>query len=484
MRRRDFIVASGAFAAFVARGGQIATERPRLKVGIVSDTHIQDESSAWHFEKALRYFRDCGVDAVMHVGDISDWGLVSAWRYAAEAWKRVFPGNRAQDGREVVKLFTTGNHDFEGIKYWDQKEEMLACGYCERDLLVANGIEAQWERFFGEKFEPVTRKRVKGYDFITTHWNHRTAIVEWMKVHGGELDAAKPFFFFQHVNPDNTITAGCSGDRDVARKAFDGVPNAVVIGGHTHLSLTDGHQIWQGGFTAVGAASMSWSELPFGYENARQLGTPKDHVEEMPPLPCRFFQTVKQGMVMSVYDDRIVFEKRDFTHDCELDVPWIVPLPASGRHPYAFVAHAAATPIPCFGKDAKVSVRTVVGTNRRGEKSVQMVVDFPSAVQNDVRAYDYEIRVEPEGEEGRVVCRVVSPTYNCGFERECRAQRAVFSVRKLPRGVPYRVAVYPRNCFGGEGNPIRSDVRSSTRLRAERQARELSDENICSDKNT
>ena len=85
MRRRDFIAVSGAFAAFVARGGQIATERPRLKVGIVSDTHIQDEASARHFEKALRYFRDCGVDAVMHVGDISDWGVVSAWRYAAEA---------------------------------------------------------------------------------------------------------------------------------------------------------------------------------------------------------------------------------------------------------------------------------------------------------------------------------------------------------------------------------------------------------------
>ena len=192
MRRRDFIAVSGAFAAFVARGGQIATERPRLKVGIVSDTHIQDEASARHFEKALRYFRDCGVDAVMHVGDISDWGLVSAWRYAAEAWERVFPGNRAQDGREVVKLFTTGNHDFEGIKYWDQKEEMLACGYSEKDLLVANGIETQWERFFGEKFEPVVHKRVKGYDFITTHWNHRKAIVEWMKAHGGKQRQESP----------------------------------------------------------------------------------------------------------------------------------------------------------------------------------------------------------------------------------------------------------------------------------------------------
>ena len=165
---------------------------------------------------------------------------------------------------------------------------------------------------------------------------------------------------------------------------------------------------------------------------------------------------------MSVYGDRIVFEKRDFTHDCELDVPWIVPLPVSGQRPYAFAAHAAATPVPRFGENARVSVRTVVGSNRRGEKSVQMVVDFPSAIRDGVRAYDYEIRVEPEGGEGQVVCRVVSPTYNCGFERECRAQRAVLSVRKLPRGVSYRIAVYPRNCFGGTGKPIRSDVRHST----------------------
>ena len=124
--RRSFIFASGAFAASVAGG--ITTVPPRLKVGLGSDTHIQDEARARHFEVALRYFRDCGVDAVMHVGDISDWGLVSAWRYASEAWERVFPGNRAPDGREIVKLFTTGNHDFEGIKYWDQKEEMRARG--------------------------------------------------------------------------------------------------------------------------------------------------------------------------------------------------------------------------------------------------------------------------------------------------------------------------------------------------------------------
>jgi predicted phosphodiesterase len=457
LNRKEFILGTAAMTgAYIVEGAEGV--RPNLKVGIVSDTHIQDEASARHFENALRYFRDCGVDAVMHVGDIGDWGLVSAWRYAADAWEKVFPDDCAPDGRRVVKLFTTGNHDFEGIKYWDQKEEMYAQGYAEDELLVDNDMAGQWERFFGEPFKPVVHKRVKGYDFITTHWNHRGEIAEWMMLHGDEIDRNKPFFFFQHVNPDDTIAAGCSGDGGVARKAFDGEPNAVVIGGHTHLSITDGHQIWQGGFTAVGAASLSWSELPFGYENARQLKAQKGYVEEMPSLQDRFYQRVKQGMVMSVYDNRIVFEKRDFTHGCELDAPWIVHLPVALRKPYAPSAHAAATPVPRFRDDARVLSRTVVGENRRGMKSVQMVLDFPSAVRNGVRAYDYEIWVEPANGEGRLVSRVVSPTYNCGFSHECKAVQAVFSVRKLPKGVPYRIAVYPRNCFGGKGNPIRTDV--------------------------
>ena len=459
--RRGFLSATGMYVASVASGAA-RTGGVRLRVGIVSDTHIQDEASARHLEKALRFFRDCDVDAVMHVGDISDWGLVSAWRYAAEAWKRVFPEDRAPDGRKIEKLFTTGNHDFEGVKYWDQKEEMHARGYSEEELLVDNDMAGQWERFFGEPFTPVVHKRVNGYDFVTTHWNHRGDIASWMKSHGGELDRTKPFFFFQHANPDNTVTAGCSGDRSIARKAFDGESNAIVIGGHTHLSLTDGHQIWQGGFTAVSAASMSWSELPFGYENARQLGASPDFVEEMQPIPNRFFQRVKQGMVMSVFNDRIVFEKRDFTHDCMLDEPWVVPLPLCVRRPYSFAEHASTMPVPEFAPAAAVSFRTVVGANRKGAMSVQAVLDFPSAASGSKRAYDYEIQVEAEGHVGKVVCRVASPTYNFGYSLECKTVRAVFSVRKLPKGVPYRIAVFPRNSFGVAGRPIRTGTLKST----------------------
>ena len=464
LSRRRFLrmsaLASGA-ALMDGRALGAMAGSPALRVGIVTDTHIQTAENARHFENALRYFRSRGVDAVLHNGDISDWGVISGWRLAAEAWERVFPGDCGDGGRKVVKLFTTGNHDFEGVKYWDQKEEMLANGISEKELLVANDLPAQWEKFFGRKFEPVVRWNVKGYDFITTHWNHRKEIVPWMQKHGGELDPVRPFFFFQHVNPDGTVAAGCSGDGGVAVKAFSDRPNAVVIGGHTHLSLTDGHQIWQGAFTAVCAGNLSWSELPFGYENARPVDWRDKRVQQMPAIPDRFYQRTKQGLVMSVYEDRIVFERRDFSNGIELGPPWVVPLPLGSDKPFSWERQAADMPVPQFAAGAAVSSRTVVGKDRKGEMSVQMVLDFPTADADGVRAFDYEVRVESEGVEPKVACRIVSPTYNCGPARECRAQRAVFSVRELPKGVPYRLAVAPRNCFGAAGRPIRTEVRHS-----------------------
>lgn len=53
----------------------------------------------------------------------------------------------------------------------------------------------------------------------------------------------------------------------------------------------------------------------------------------------------------------------------------------------------------------------------------------------------------------------VSPTYNCGPSCECGMQRAIVSVRDLPKGLSYRMAVFPQNCFGRNGNTIRSEVR-------------------------
>ena len=440
-------------------------DEARLRVGIVSDTHITDEASALPFQRALEYFRDRGVDAVLHGGDISDWGLVSGWRYAAEAWERVFPGDKAPGGREVVKLFTTGNHDFEGCKYWDQSEEMHANGFSESELLVRNGIDRQWKKIFGLEFKPVTCQRVKGYDFLSCHWNDRKAIVDWMRKNGQRVAGPRPFFFFQHGHPQGTIPGDNWGDGGAAKEAFADYPNAVVFGSHTHLSLTDGHEIWQGEFTAVGTASLSWSELPFGYENARPFDPNSDYIEQMPLLPCRFKQENKQGLLMSVYDDRIVFERVDFGGECELDAPWVVPLPACrGRSPWSHENQVKSMPVPQFLPGSVVKTRTVVGRDRKGNMSVQMVLDFPAAADGKTRAYDYAIAARTDDGRETVLAKVLSPTYNYGVSRECAGVQAVVSVRKLPVDVPYRLIVRPRNSFGVCGNPIVSEPRKGLPL--------------------
>ena len=49
---------------------------------------------------------------------------------------------------------------------------------------------------------------------------------------------------------------------------------------------------------------------------------------------------------------------------------------------------------------------------------------------------------------GILPCLLFSPTYNCGPSCECGMQRAIVSVRDLPKGLSYRMAVFPQNCFG------------------------------------
>lgn len=81
LTRRGFF---GSSAAFLAASGFGSVEallggRPDLKFGVLSDIHIGSRDSTETFRKALRYFRDRGVDAVMICGDLANYGLAKAW---------------------------------------------------------------------------------------------------------------------------------------------------------------------------------------------------------------------------------------------------------------------------------------------------------------------------------------------------------------------------------------------------------------------
>ena len=75
-------------------------EAPRLKFGVISDIHVTIPESTERFRRALAWFRDEGVDAVMVAGDLSDWGLGKRLQVRRGHLVRRLSGRLRRDRRE------------------------------------------------------------------------------------------------------------------------------------------------------------------------------------------------------------------------------------------------------------------------------------------------------------------------------------------------------------------------------------------------
>ena len=169
--RRRFV---GGVLAFGAAGGPRlvaagadAQERvpPRLRFGVMSDVHIGGKPDAEAtLEKTLRWFASENVDAVLCAGDIAHSGLIGEMEKFAAVWHKVFPGGLAPDGRKVELMISTGNHD---VDAWGGRwknftpEQLRAKRICYED-----NAEKTWQRLFGQKWDIIWRREVKGYAVV------------------------------------------------------------------------------------------------------------------------------------------------------------------------------------------------------------------------------------------------------------------------------------------------------------------------------
>ena len=236
--RRAFI-GQGAFAFLAAAGmghrAFGATGTARLRFGALSDIHIRrGKGSCDIFEKALTYFRDQKVDAVLIAGDMADSGLDSQLRRVGETWRRVFPDDRRPDGEHVEKIFVTGNHDFEGWRYGAARKFGITKEKDSDDILALHMAEG-WKRAFDEDYAPMYVKTVKGYKFVGVHYDpdggyhKKGAIAAFLESHRDELAGAKPFFYTQHFHPQGTCSAPWAWGQDngYSTAALSAFPNAV-----------------------------------------------------------------------------------------------------------------------------------------------------------------------------------------------------------------------------------------------------------------
>jgi hypothetical protein len=457
--RRAFLGGITAAAGMTAWGGG-SIGGAKLKLGVLSDIHLRDPGSEKVFVKALTWFKGRGVDGVIVAGDMADRGLLRELQLVGDAWYSVFPDDKAEDGRRVEKLFVYGNHDMEGFTYWEkdpQKRAQL------REKSVVKDMAGAWEKCFREPFAPVYSKTVKGYTFIGMHWGNTKGVKAFVDGLAPKLDPSLPFFYAQHAHPQNTCYGGWAwgawDDKGAATAALSPYPNAVAFSGHSHYSLTDERGLWQGAFTSIGTSSLSYTGLPYGRENGDT-----DDRKLLLHMPRIATNNGKQGMLLSVFGDRMVIERREFVFDESLGSDWVLPLPCRGERdmPFSFAKRSAQSVAPEFASDAKVVLSDGKGKNRDGKEEDQMTVSFPAAVFHNARdrVFDYEVQAQVlDGGTVKPFCtkRVFAENFFLGDGRMGKTGRCVFALDELPKNASFCFSVRPAECFGKTGGAIYSE---------------------------
>ena len=465
--RRSFVGA--ALAAGVWGGSRScataadAQERvsPCLILGVLSDIHIFDEKQVPVFERALEFFRDRKADGVIIAGDMADRGLVDQLELVGKAWFKVFPENRRPDGQPIEKLFVYGNHDVQGHGYGDTPKK-LAEKYPDEATRAAHRIvtdrKAVWERVFKEPWTGVYAKQVKGYTFIGSHWGYEKELEAFLKANESKLGlkGKKPFFYAQHPHPGDTVQGpwAWGHDKGVATRALSAYPNAVAFSGHSHYSLTDERCVWQGAFTSIGTSSLSYIFAQYWRENG------EDHDKVLMQMPLLPEHLGKQGMLVSVYDDKLVIERREFLGGEKVGPDWHVPL--VGPREFAFDVRGPKMVAPEFAAGASVKVTRAMGKDRRGTATDQVTVHFPAAKPSATsRVYDYEVQAFAYHEDVDYPVaskRVLSESFHLPPTREATKGTCVFAASELPKkGTKVRFVVRPTECYGRKGRAIVSE---------------------------
>lgn len=462
----SLVLLSFFVACATSTSAKSAGEEPALRLGVMSDIHLTwhvDEPGSYErIQKVLEYYRDRNVDGVVIAGDIADWGFVGQLEQFGELWRKVFPGDRAPDGHSVARLFIGGNHDFCG-PYEPYKYKGKPIFEMKEEFIKTVGMDKAWEKAFGEKYEPVWFKEVKGYAFTGAHWGSESKLPAFLVANGNRIDRTKPYFHIQHPHPLGTVYPGMfpenswNYDHGAAMKALADFPNAIVLSGHTHLPLTDERGISQGAFTSIGTGSLSYVWHLGGRENSKPGNDHVAQMGEINPWPWKNPDRGHHILYFEVFGDRIEIERIEAFNLASLGENWVVPLDFAKR-PYDISERAMSFPPPEFPRGAKLAVSgPAKGRARNGAETMQVDVRFPSASAGKSRPYEYEVAVERRGASGweRLLARrIFSPTYHLALEDEAAEANCVFAANELPAEGKCRFVVTPLSSFGTCGKSL------------------------------
>ena len=480
-----------------APAGWKPKRKPKLVFGVLSDTHMRTHYDGVSFyehydirmddtplKAALEYFKREKVDAVVHCGDLTDRGIIRTMELYKAAWDEVFTENP-----KPVHLYATGNHDVDGGDYgWPKAITRSEDPAVYRKICLEPNLKPEMERIWGEPYDDIWHKVVKGYHFFGFGWGNnpddRTQIYRgrlyhdysvegkgcspfvhkglWMtelvrrEREAGRLDPNKPFFTVYH----------CMINRYDRREALINTHLAKALGlkpgqfcnglgffGHGHRSNADWFCFWDNKacFPSIECGSLAlwkgcgggWMRFAEGYGDGTAQG-----IDNRPT-----------ALLVEVYDGFVVLRSFNVEVKPERRIGKVIPdlvLPLKGfvpdRHPAQLenltkivgtpeFAYGAVLKVTCDGTDVKVEIPRAA----RGKKGL--------------RAYGYNVAVV--GREGATVWKnafAKGYSYGESFPPDGGVTTVTIPKKELPSGRMLTFRVFPSSEFGERGKPIKKIV--------------------------
>ena len=295
-----------------------AGEAPLLKVGLITDTHVNSRPASCEWvQKAWAFFKEHKVDLVANCGDIADKHYPQGYRNYRAVINKLFPAG-TEKPRE---LYVYANHDRNGAPSRDN-----AFAAVKKYLEIPN--------------EPYDKLILKGYTFLVVPQTAEAARYEKMILEAIKENPGKPLFIFDHVPASGTTINSVNWGTVVRRQMLNKYPQIVHITGHTHNTPFNELSIWQGEFTAVNAGTLYFWRGGL----AGSIPTEK-----------------KRGsatMIMEIFKDKIIFRRYSLLDGSEYRPknPWCIPWPFKKETaPYNIKRRYERSVEPAFPAGAKLT---------------------------------------------------------------------------------------------------------------------------------
>ena len=400
-------------AAALLCGCAVAEESPIMRVGVVSDTHVNEKpQSAFLVGEAYKLFRQQKVDVVINCGDIADHYTDAGYRNYRDAAAAAY-GNE----KLPIEFFAYANHDL-----------------LRRKGETQDRVFADVKKHLKIFHEPESVTKIRGYNFVTVRQSVGQPKFEELIAKAVKDTPDKPVFLIDHIPAWNTVYDSDTWGSGWRRQVLEKYPQVVQLSGHVHGTLANELNIWQGKFTAVNAGGLAyWHEVLQGNVVASR------HSDMV--------------LIIEVFQEKLVL-RRFFAktkREYQPDTPWVVSLPYDESKPvYSPEKRNAASSAPEFAPGSKISVVF---------DAEGATVKFPRAQHKDgVFYYQVQLFRKDDGKWVRFTRRDVAGDFDCDPRPE--TIETFINNGYFDSNKEYKIEVAPYHVFGKAGRPISGEFAS------------------------